>query len=412
MKRYLIITLCLLGTHFLHAVEGWLESEYLLWKTKETPLPVPLLTSATLSDPVPGALGQPGTKILMGKNKIDLSWQHGFRISLGGCIEECRQIGIEGCFFMLPKKSYQQSIQTSGEPGSLNLAVPIYDITGLWGLRGIPGETVFILPGPLFGPGFQGRFTLKLSSRLLGSEFNVLANVLNRCRFKMDFISGFRWVQLKESLLFMGETAALPNADVSGFYNCRDSFNTNNDYYGSQVGLKGQYNVDRWLFMGFFKTALGCMHQKVRIDGKSQTSNGNLFYMTKNTSQEVLLGGIFSEPTNLGSHHHYKVAALVETGFKLSYQFVECCNIGLGYNFLWLNHLLRPGDQIDRNLNPTRTALAEASRDSLGVGPDKPVPFGSATAAPRPRGAERPDHKHHNGNYWAQGLSISLEFQF
>src|SRR5262245_52179047 len=152
MNRYLLFLLCLIGLQHLHAEKFWLESDYLLWKTKKAPLPVPLVTSASLSDPLPGALGQPGTKILLGDKAINMHWRSGFRSTLGEWIDRRHRWGIEGSYLMLPRKFHQQSIHTSGEPGSKNVAVPIYDVTGLWGLNGVPGETVFILPGPLFGP--------------------------------------------------------------------------------------------------------------------------------------------------------------------------------------------------------------------------------------------------------------------
>lgn len=410
---YLFSLLCLLGTYDLNAEEWWLENEYLLWTTKKAPLPVPLATSASLNDPLPGALGQPGTKILLGNEDIDIGWRNGFRVALGGWITNCKQLGIEGSFFMLPKKSHQQSISTSGEPGSLNIAVPIFDVTGLWGLNGMPGETVFILPGPLEGPGFQGDLSLKMSSKLLGSELNTLVNLIDRCRFRIDFIGGFRWVQLEESLEFIGKTSALPNAPfASGFYNFKDSFKTFNNFYGPQIGLKANYNMDCWVVKGFAKAALGCMNQKVRIDGKSQTSNGNLFYLTRNTGNEILQGGIFSEPTNRGSHHRNEFAVVLETGVNLSYQFSHCLEIAVGYNFLWLNQLLRPGEQIDRKINPSQTALAQASRDSAGVGPTQPIPFGDSAPAPLPSEPERPKPKHHNTDFWAQGLAVSLNLKF
>lgn len=398
--------------HALHAAPLWLESEYLLWTTKKAHLSTPLVTSASLNDPLPGALGQPGTKILLGNKKIHGNWQNGFRLSLGKWLESCPKYGFEGIFFMLPQKSHQQSISTSGEPGSMNVAVPIYDVTGLWGLNGQPGETVFILPGPLSGPGFQGRFSLKLSNKLLGLELNTLINLANKDSFKIDFIGGIRWLQFTESLTFSGKTAALPSAPFTGFYNFKDTFNTNNNFFGLQIGFRENYTINKWLLKGFAKVALGCMNQHVRIKGRSQTSNGNLFYMTKNTSQEILAGGIFAEPTNSGSHNRNAFAAILETGINLSYQFSNCFEIGLGYNFLWLNHLCRPGEQIDRKINPTRTALADASRNSVGIGPDMPVSFGDSAAAPLPRGPKRPKFKHHQTDFCAQGLAVNLYLNF
>lgn len=411
--RYLFFLLYLLGIHALHAEELWLESDYLLWSIKKAPVPIPIVTSASLADPLPGALEQPGTKILLGDKDINMGWMNGFRVALGEWIGNSHQFGIEGSFFMLPKTSHQQTINTSGEPGSMNVAVPIYDITGLWGLNGVPGETIFILPGPLSGPGFRGHFSLKVSSELLGSEIDTLVNLVARCGCGIDFIGGFRWVQLKESLSFIGNTSALPDAPiVNGFYNFKDHFKTNNNFYGLLTGLKANYNMNRWLFKGFAKIALGCMNQKVGIKGKSQTSNGNLFYKTENTSHEVLGGGIFAEPTNRGSHHRNEFAIVLESGVNLSYQLSNCFEIGVGYNFLWMNQLIRPGKQIDRKINPTRTALAQASRNSVGIGPDVPVPFGDSVPAPLARGPKRPKFKHHDTDFWTQGLIANLNFRF
>ncbi len=411
--RCLIFLLGLLGIHSLYAGELWLEADYLLWTIKKVPLPVPLVTSASLRDPLPGAIGQPGTQILLGNKAVKMNWLNGFAAKLGKWMDHSQQFGIESNFFMLPERSHQQSIHTSGEPESDNVAVPIYDVTGLWGLNGMPGETVFILPGPLLGPGFQGHFSLNMSSKLLGFELNSLANLIDKCRFRVDFIGGFRWLQLKESLLFIGKTAALPNAPIaSGFYNFKDSFKTNNNFYGFQIGCKASYHIDSWFFKGFAKLALGCMNQKIKVNGKSQTSDGNLFYMTENTSHEILSGGIFAEPTNRGSHCKNEFAVALETGVNLCYQVTNCFEISLGYNFLWLNQLLRPGEQIDRQINPTRTALAQASRDSEGTGISKPIPFGDSTAASRPKGPIRPKFKHRHTDFWAQGLSVNLNLKF
>jgi|688.fasta_scaffold25378_6 hypothetical protein len=411
--RFLFFLLCLLGTHALFAENGWLECDYLLWTIKKAPLPIPLVTSALLDDPLPGALGQPGTKILLGNKKINRSWQNGLRIGIGEWTDSCQQFGIEGNFFILPKKTHRQSILTSGEPGASNLAVPIYDVTGLWGLDGVPGETVFILPGPLDGPGFKGRFSLKMSSKLLGFGLDARVKWISKCNFDMDFIGGFRWLQLQESLVFMGKTSALPNAPIaSGFYNFKDIFKTYNTFYGPQMGLKLNYNVNRWFFKGLAKIALGCMNQKVRIKGNSQTSEGNLFYETKNTGNEVLAGGVFAEPTNHGSHYRNAFAVVCETRIDLTYKVLQCIDVNLGYNFLWLNQVRRPGKKIDRKINPTRTSLAQASRNSVGIGPDKPVPFGSSAAAPLPIGPERPTFRHRRTDFWAQGLTVSFNLKF
>lgn len=412
--RYTIcfILLCLVRAFPIFAGEWRLENSFLLWTTKKASLSVPLVTSASLDDPLPGAIGQPGTKVLLGDEKIDMRWRYGYTVSIGRSLKNDPAFGVELNFLILPKKTRRQSVHTSGEPGSLDLAVPIFDVTGLWGLNGVPGESVFILPGPLSGPGFQGQFLLKLSSQLLGSEINTKINLQNRSHFGIDCIGGFRWLQLQESLSFVAKTNAIPGSAESGFYNFKDSFKTINNFYGPQIGLMGDYCVDQWFFKSFIKMALGCMSQKEKINGKSQTSDGNLFYMTKNSGNEILHGGLFSEPSNRGSHYHNQLAVVLESGTRLSFYLSPCFEIGLGYNFLWLNQVLRPENQIDRRINPTRTVLAEASRESVGIGPVQPIPFGEPTAASLPTGPERPRPKHHNTDFWAQGLTVTIDLKF
>lgn len=152
---------------------AWIEGEYLLWKIKKNHLPAPLVTEGSLSDPITGALGQPGTKIKLGKQHVDMGWMNGFQVTAGAWLTASQQIGLEGSYFLLPTTTRKKSLHTSGEFASPNYAVPIYDVTGLWGLNGVPGETIYILPGPLDdSPGFQGDFKLKLSS-----QFQVLSSI-------------------------------------------------------------------------------------------------------------------------------------------------------------------------------------------------------------------------------------------
>jgi len=61
--------------------------DYLLWYTRKQSLP-PLLTSGAFSDPIPGALGQPNTRVLLAgiDNKDNL--QSGGRLNLAFRLDE------------------------------------------------------------------------------------------------------------------------------------------------------------------------------------------------------------------------------------------------------------------------------------------------------------------------------------
>src|SRR5436305_2050916 len=50
----------------------WARGEYLLWWSKDTPLPRSVVTSGSPTDVRPGAIGQPGTQTLFGGPEVGL----------------------------------------------------------------------------------------------------------------------------------------------------------------------------------------------------------------------------------------------------------------------------------------------------------------------------------------------------
>ena len=75
------------------------------------------------------------------------------------------------------------------------------------------------------------------------------------------------------------------------------------------------------------------------------------------------------------------------------YQLTPCARITLGYSFLLLSDVARPGDQMEHGINSTRTGLAAAAQ----------VP---AT------GPVLPSFSFQNSSFWAQGISWGLELRY
>ncbi len=392
---------------------AWIEGEYLLWKIKKNHLPAPLVTEGSLSDPITGALGQPGTKIKLGKQHVDMGWMNGFQVTAGAWLTASQQIGLEGSYFLLPTTTRKKSLHTSGEFASPNYAVPIYDVTGLWGLNGVPGETIYILPGPLDdSPGFQGDFKLKLSSQFQGAQLNTIYRLAKWHLFQLNAMTGFRWLQLKEDLKFRVLTHAVPNFPFGfSFADTKDSFKTDNNFYGGQIGIGGGYISKHFDLKGILQGGLGATLESIHIRGSSKTSDGNLFYETKNTANETLKGGIFAQKTNIGNHHRHVFAAVIDANIQASVKFLRYFELGAGYSFLWISALARPGKQIDRKINPTLTALADASRETVGT-MLAPTPFGMPGPAQPKQGPKRPEFSLKDSDFWAQGLTVGLTARF
>lgn len=390
----------------------WIEAEYLLWLIKENPVPTPLITNGSYDDPLPGAIGQPHTRIVLGKRSIDMGWMQGFQADAGLWI--CRNLGIEGSYFLLPTVSKSKSLNTSGNPGSPNYAVPIFDVSGVFGLNGVPGETIFILPGPFFSdPGFSAKYTLRLKSQLQGAELNGLYRMINKDSFQLECLGGLRWLHLHEMLLFKAHSLAVPGSSFGlAFYNSTDRFETTNNFLAGQLEIDARYQTKKWHLEAIVKGALGTTLQKVKIEGSSQTSDGNVFFQTKGTENEILHGGIFAEPSNVGAHKKSPIAWGFETKIRTGFEITKNIEINLGYTFLWISKVLRPGDQIDRKINSTRTALADASRATVGTGTG-PISFGAPPGpAPAPSGPIRPKVLFKTATFWAQGLDAGIQFDF
>jgi len=388
---------------------GWIEGEYLLWKMKKNPLPAPLVTQGSPSDPLIGALGQPGTKIKLGKQPMDMGWIRGIQVTAGGWLPAAQHIGLEASYFLLPSTTRKKSLHTSGEIGSPSYAVPIYDTTGLWGLNGVPGESVYLLPGPLeTTPGFYGNFHLKLSSQFQGAQLSGIYQVAKW----LNAIAGFRWLQLKEHLKFRVSTYSVPGAPLSfSFTDTKDSFKTDNNFCGGQVGI-GTECISRYVDLkGTLLVGLGTILETLRISGSSKTSNGNLFYETKNTAHETLKGGIFAQKTNSETHHRAVFATAIDANIQASLKLFRYLELDVGYAFLWVSALARPGKQIDRKINPTLTALANASRETVGT-QQAPTPFGMPGPAQPKQGAKRPRSSLKNSDFWVQGLTVGMTARF
>jgi len=79
-----------------------------------------------------------------------------------------------------------------------------------------------------------------------------------------------------------------------------------------------------------------------------------------------------------------------EVGVQLSVRITDWVYATVGYSFLYLSDVARPGDQVDRNVNV------------------QPVPAGVPALIP----PAAPPPTFRSTNFWAQGLDIGLRFSF
>jgi hypothetical protein len=386
---------------------AWLSAEYLLWWTKQSPEPVPLATSrapgaaAVPGVPPPGALGGSGTSVVLGGSPIDLGTRYGGRFT-AGCWLDCeRRLGVEAGYFLLPDRTVTRSTGTTGLRGSPVLGVPFFDVSGKLSGTGAPGEAVSSPAGPGDGsPSLAGTFTLATSSALRGAEANGVYTFDEGGSLRVEALAGFRWVQLREDLTFSTARGALPGgpaALLGAFSDTVDAFGTRNDFYGGQVGARAEYAWGKLTARAAAKVALGATHQVADVNGANVT---NLFAIAATGPTVTVPGGAFAQPSNSGRHARDRFAVVPQVDLSAGYDVTNWARLTAGYSLLYLSDVARPGDQIDRDINPTRTGLSAAQR-AAGV-PLAPAAVGPAAPAFSFRGS----------SYWAQGLGIGLELRY
>jgi hypothetical protein len=399
----------------------WFGAEYLYWWTRHSPVSAPLVTTTTAVPAViapgtgavlPGAIGGAGTVVLLGGAPVDLGAASGGRFTAGYWLDSENAVGVESNYLFLGRRRTTQGVGTNGAADSLNLFVPFFDVTGLSGLTAVTGQ-----PGEAFGPlaglpnagpafpGLLGSYVLRLTSSLQGAEANGAFNVTSGGGLRLDMLGGFRWVQLHESLEFVANVLGQPAVFPEFAIHAGDQFNARNNFFGGQIGARAGYDLDGLLgglsIDGTAKVAAGDMHREVTVNGVTQTNFvTGLVPGFVGAPVQTLLGGVFAQPSNIGRHVTDRFAVVPEVGVNVGYRIGEWLRLSVGYSFLYLSNVARPGDQIDRSINVTRTGVADAL-NAAGL----PI-LGPPTGPPRPAFAVQ------ETSYWAQGINFGVEFRY
>jgi len=354
----------------------WLKAEALYWWTKAAPVPVPLVTLGDPGDPIPGALGQPGTSLLMGNQDVTLPGRGGGRFTLGFTLDPEQVAAFEAAYFFVGTSSASQNVFSDGSPASSLLAIPFFDpIAG--------GESATFLSRPTV---FAGSALLTVDSFFQRADANLLVNFQNSAGWRFDALGGFRYLNLQENLQFQTNSPSVTANDV---FQTFDHFQTTNNFYGGQLGARVSYDNGRLFASATQKLALGAMQEYVSVNGATFTNDFNGFGPVQSFP-----GGYFAQPTNMGSQSRTAFAVVPETNLNLGIRMSPWATFIVGYTFLYVSSVARPGDQIDRVINSSQAPSITGNPASTLVGP------------------ARPSLGVHDSDFWVQGLNFSVEFRY
>lgn len=356
----------------------WASVDYLLWFTQSAPMP-PMLTTGPMSElgpsGRPGVLGNPGTQTLIG-GTMGFVPSSGVRVTGGIWLDEEQQFGLEGSYLLLPQQTNAYTYSGSGQIGSAPLSVPYFNAQ-----IGAPDSTGVAVPGA-----FSGTATLWGASSFQTAEVNMLHRIGQWKNFSVDGLLGYRWGLLDEVMQYSTTSTNLDPSD-SAEIQTTDRFHSQNSLYAGQIGLRLHRDYGRFALGGGVKLAMGSMVEVTKINGAAYT---NLF--TPDQIQ-AFPGGYFAQPTNQGYHRENRFAVMPELGFNGSVRLLDRVKLNMGYNFLFLSEVARPGDQISTTINPSQ------SNQSFSGTPPAPM-----------IGQPAPLFTPISSQYFAHGFNFGLEF--
>jgi hypothetical protein len=349
----------------------WGRAEYLQWWVRGSSTPALVTTSPDGTQPVTAGI-LPGATVLFGNDRINTKGRSGGRFTLGYWFDGCDTIGIEDTFFF---QGDAQQGYINNSNGSPILARPFVNSNS-----GAQDAVLVALPGIV-----TGNIDVTSYSKIYGNEVNLRrALYIDDCR-RIDLLAGYRLFQMSEQLQIATNTTSLDPSipvTVGTTFNIFDNFHTRSQFNGGQLGINTQHYFGCWSVDLLAKVALGGMTQTVTIDGQTIVT-------PPRSTSSTARGGVLALPSNMGQFSRSRFAAIPEFGVNLHRQLNSCWKVNLGYSLIVVTNVVRPGDQIDTQVNPNQF----------------PPP---ATAGP----FTAPAFAFHDSDIWLQGLNVGLEYNY
>jgi hypothetical protein len=367
----------------------WVSGDYLLWRVKNGPI-IPLATSgASEGGEMGGILGSPGTQVLIGSSNFDFKEFSGGRLTSGFWFDPERPCcGLEGSGFFLERRSASFAANSNGM-GMPPISIPFID-----SVSGAASAFPLAVPGTMAGGVNATAF-----SRLWGADADFIALLYTSPNFRMTMLAGFKYLDLEERLEITDQLSAVAGNTGSLSFNGTslgaattasetifDSFRTRNQFYGGESGIRLEYRYGRGYGILTTRLGLGVVRQSLGVNGVS-TATADVI-----TPPTSLPGGFFAVPGNSGDFKKDVLAAEGEVDFKVGCVIYYGLSAFIGYDFLYLTDVARPGQQINRVVDLTQ--VPTSSMFSPGF----------QTAPPAT------DIRH--SSFWAQGIELGFEWRY
>lgn len=359
-------------------IRPYVQFDYLLYFMQNMSSKYPLVSAGTtLSN---GTTPNTGTTLLFGADNFEFNPFSGARVVFGLPIKCCPGWGFEMGTLILEHR--QDSFSLSAEDQTLSR--PVIDAN-------TDTPSALIIARPNFA---TGTVTAAAETQFWTLESNITKSLWDGPKVKVRGLVGFRYADLNEAIFVNQSSFFLPGTS-SFFYgslvspsrvDVLDQFQARNQFIGGQVGLHAECCYNRWRLALDEKLALGDMHQTSQIFGTST------IFLTPTSAPNTVPGGLLALSSNIGKHRNDRVSVLNEGNLQIGYKVSRCMEFTIGYSYMVIGNVSRPGDQIDPVINPTflPTSLSYSST----FGPNRPMVLFPQTS------------------FWVQGVNFGINLSF
>jgi hypothetical protein len=350
----------------------WGKWEYILWwyKNQED---IPLVQSVPAELVGPRNFDFALTTPLITTDSGNRNPYSGVRLTAGMWFDTARDVGVEGTYYWLAQHGDHIHFDSTGTPAiGRPFANPVDNTNSILLISSPPPRAAV------------GSVDFTADTQLYGAELNFLSRGPSILSNRFDFIYGFHWLRLEDNL-FIGSTSYQQNLIPIPTKTTRfDQFDTDNNFYGGQVGGRACYRGDRWALELAMKFGMGAVVQDAYINGFSTLKQPF-------QPEQATIGGVLAQPTNIGTYSTIKTAFLYELTLNLSYNITRNLGVFAGYNLIYLSSAVRPYNAIQLDVNPNQ------------------IPF----IAGQSRVLEPPPVYAYNSDFWwAQGASVGLNWSY
>lgn len=273
---------------------------------------------------------------------LNFEGQPGGRITIAYWWDDCQTYGWDTSFLFVPK--FSLNYRTENCPFLGRQFCDAY--------TGVESSLLVAYPGIA-----TGNITISAGTFSWGAETNFYANLMDDPivdGYRVDFLVGFRYLELNENLNISSVTSFFRTGQTGLFVPFQgssiqvfDAFANRNQFVGGQFGFVYTMfgEVGDLEIKG--KLAFGSNHQTNLITGwQVRTDAGGGITESR--------GGLLALPTNIGRHKHNEFTIVPEMTATMRFRLCDNLFFRVGGTFIFWNRIIRPGDQIDRNVDLTQ----------------------------------------------------------